>query len=41
MREIERQYVAKPLNLIAKVNGWKKKQPAAMAAPNYYLTDVG
>ncbi len=27
IREIEREFMAKPLNVIAKVNGWKDKYP--------------
>jgi hypothetical protein len=41
IREIEREFVCKPLMLAARVNGWKKKYPnLSFRFPNHYLTTL-
>lgn len=41
IREIEREFVTKPLNVIARVNGWKKKyRRLSFRFPNQYLTTL-
>lgn len=41
IREIEREFVTKPLNVIARVNGWKKTyRRLSFRFPNQYLTTL-
>jgi len=41
IREVERAFVAKPLNVVARVNGWTKKHPGLQwRFPNHYLTTL-
>lgn len=41
VRELERMFVTKPLNVVARVNGWTKKYPGLnWRFPNHYLTTL-
>lgn len=41
IREVERQFAAKPLNLVSEINGWTKKYPdMEWRFPNHYLTTL-
>lgn len=41
IREVERAFVAKPLNVVARVNGWTEKWPGLQwRFPNHYLTTL-
>jgi hypothetical protein len=41
IREIEREFVIKPLLVVAKVNGWKQQYPRlGFRFPNHYLTTL-